>query len=203
MPFEPTPGVGNATSFTDTATGNDILADPESNISGDRTPASRPERSLTDAAPTTQADQSATIPSILVVLAGILLVLLLPIGLRRTLRAWRLRRSHRSAVGLWSELESTARDFGVFITSSDTPRTFARQLSMWPAMDQEALTRMLGAVERERFGPPGAPGEDIDDFLTVVRSLRLGATRGQKVRALFLPRSMFGQATYASSPLRV
>ena len=201
--FEPTPGIGNATSFTDTATGNDIVADPESNIAGDKTPTPRPDQKLIDAAPTTQADHSATIRSILVVLAGILLVLLLPIGLRRTLRARRLRRSHRSAVGLWSELERTARDFGVFITSSDTPRAFARQLSVWPAMDQEALTRMLGAVERERFGPPGAPSKDIDDFLTVVRSLRLGATRGQKVRALFLPRSMLGQATYASRPLTV
>ena len=198
--FEPTPGVGNATSFTDTSTGTDVITDPAASIPQDNATTIRPDRSLADVAPAQKAGDSATNRSILVVIAGILLVLLIPIGLRRALRARRLRPAHRSAVVLWSELESTARDFGLFVTSSDTPRAFAGQLSRWPAMDLDALTRMLDAAERERFGPPATRGDEFDDFRAVVRSLRLGATRGQRVRAFFLPRSMFGQATYASRP---
>ena len=198
--FEPTPGVGSATSFTDTSTGSDIIADPGNSIPQDNTTTIRPDRSLADVAPATMTADSGTNRSFLVVLAGFVLVLLIPIGLRRALRAWRLRPAHRSAVASWSELESTARDFGLFVTSSDTPRAFAGQLSQWPAMDLDALARMLEAVELERFGPPATRGGDIDDFRAVVGSLRRGASRGQWLRAFFLPRSMFGQATYASRP---
>ncbi|MBC7596622.1 MAG: transglutaminase domain-containing protein, partial [Kineosporiaceae bacterium] len=198
--FEPTPGIGNATAFTDTSTGSDIIADPGNRAPQDNETTIRPDRILADVAPATKPAGAATNPSILVVLAGLLLVLLIPIGLRRAMRAWRLRHAHRSAVVLWSELESTARDFGLFVTSSDTPRAFAGQLSQWPAMDLDALARMLDGVERERFGPPATRGDDIDDFRAVVASLRLGATRSQRVRAVLLPRSMFGQATYASRP---
>lgn len=198
--FEPTPGVGNATSFTDTSTGTDIIPDPAESLPQDNTPTIRPDSSLADVVPATATGDSATHRSILVVIAGLLLVLLIPIGLRRALRAWRLRPARRSAVASWSELESTARDFGLFVTSSDTPRAFAGELSLWPAMDLDALARMLSAVERERFGPPATRGGDIDDFRAVVASLRRGATRGQQLRAFFVPRSMFGQPTYAARP---
>jgi len=198
--FEPTPGVGNATSFTDTAPGEDVTANPDGSVAQDNGTTNRPDRSLIDSAPTTAVDEGSATRSILFALAGFLLVLILPIGARRVLRVWRLRPSRRSASRLWGELEDTARDFGLFVTASDTPRAFARDLSSWPAMDEEALTRMLGAVELERFGPPGASVDDIEDFRAVVASLRSGATRGQRLRAAFLPRSIFGQATYASRP---
>jgi len=207
--FEPTPGVGNATSFTDSA-GNDDTVDPGDTVAQDDEMTNRPDRSLIDSAPTTAVDNNAASRSVQVVLAGLLLVLVLPISLRRVLRIWRLRPSGRSAGRLWGELENTARDFGMFVTPSDTPRAFARQLSSWPAMDdtvlddtvldKEALSRMLGAVERERFGPPGARIDDIEDFHAVVASLRAAATRGQRWRAALLPRSIFGQATYATRP---
>lgn len=198
--FEPTPGVGSATAFSDLPSGDDVTADPDADVTGNSSTTNRPDRNLIDSAPTATTDDTATTRSIRVVLAGLLLVLLLPIGLRKAMRAWRLRPTRRSAVRLWGELENTARDFGLFVTHSNTPRAFAQHLSSWPSIDTEALARMLDAVERERFGPPGARVDDIDDFRAVVASLRRGATRGQRFRAAFLPRSIFGQATYASRP---
>lgn len=195
--FEPTPGVGNAASFTDIPTGNDVTADPGNVAPQDSAPANRPDRTLIDSAPSTPVDATAATRSVLVVLSGLLLVLLFPMGVRRGLRLWRLR---GSAGRLWEELENTARDFGLFVTSTDTPRAFAGQVAAWPGMDKEALARMLGAVERERFGPPAARLDELEDFRAVVASLRRGASRGQRLRAFFLPRSMFGQATYASRP---
>lgn len=200
VPFEPTPGVGSSTSFTDSFAGDDITANPDGSAPKDTGTTSQPDRSLIDSAPTTPIDNSTATRSILVVFAGLLLVLLLPIGIRRARRSWRLRRSSRSAVRLWAELESCARDFGLFVTPSDTPRAFARHLAAWPSMDNEALMRLLDAVERERFGPPGSRVDDIEDFRAVVASLRLGGSRGQRLRAFFLPRSIFGQATYAARP---
>ncbi|MDQ3158040.1 MAG: DUF3488 and transglutaminase-like domain-containing protein [Actinomycetota bacterium] len=198
--FEPTPGVGNAAAFTDTVPGQDVPADPDSSVAEDSGSTTRPDRSLIDSATPTAVDETSSTRSMLVVLAGFLIVLILPVAVRRILRAWRLRPSRRSAGRMWGELENTARDFGMFVTPSDTPRAFARHLSSWPALDIEALACMLGAVERERFGPPGASVDDIEDYRAVVASLRAGATRGQRLQAMLLPRSIFGQATYASRP---
>ncbi|MGZ5373277.1 MAG: transglutaminase TgpA family protein [Aeromicrobium sp.] len=198
--FEPTPGVGNATAFTDSVPGEDVTTDPDSGVAPDSGTTNQPDRSLIDSAPTTAVDDTSSTRSLLVVLAGFMLVLLLPTAIRQVLRIWRLRPAGRSASRLWVELENTARDFGLFVTASETPRAFARHVSSWPALDDEALGRMLEAVERERFGPPGAPVDDIGDFRVVIASLRAGATRGQRLRAALLPRSIFGQATYASRP---
>jgi transglutaminase-like putative cysteine protease len=201
--FEPTPGVGNATAFTDSVPGEDVTTDPDSGVAPDSGTTNRPDRSLIDSAPTTAVDDTSSTRSLLVALAGFMLVLLLPTAIRQILRFWRLRPSGRSASRLWVELENTARDFGLFVTASETPRAFARHVSSWPDLDDEALGRMLDAVERERFGPPGAPVDDIGDLRAVIASLRAGATRGQRLRAAFLPRSIFGQATYASRPRTV
>lgn len=198
--FEPTPGVGLSTSFTDGSAGEDITADPQNNLSQNNSSTNQPNRRFIDAAPAATADNSSATQSLRVVLAGLLLVLLVPLGARRVMRAWRLRPTRRSAIRLWAELENTARDFGLFVARSDTPRAFAGYLSSWPSIDDEALARMLDAVERERFGPPGVRVDDIADFRVVAASLRKGATRGQRFRALVLPRSIFGQATYASRP---
>lgn len=198
--FEPTPSVGNETSFAAIPAANDVTADPRSAVTPDSGSTTLPGRSRADSTIKTPTADAAATRSVSVVLAGLVLVLLLPIGLRRLLRVWRLRPARRSATRLWKEVENAARDFGLFVTASDTPRAFAGHLASWPAMDNEALTRMLGAVERERFGPPGGGVDDIEDFRAVIAGLHAGATRGQRLRAAFLPRSLFGQATYAARP---
>lgn len=198
--FEPTPGVGYATDFSVTPAGDN--ADP---IGPDGNPqvnqgARLPDRNLIDNTPTIKADNGTTSRSAGVVLFGLAFVLLLPCVIRLAQRRWRLRGSARSPSRLWAELEFTARDFSVFVTTSETPRRFASELSSWPGMDHEALGRLLTAVELERFGPPGSATESMADFRIVMASLRAGASRFQRIKAMFVPRSLFGQPTYLPRP---
>jgi hypothetical protein len=123
--------------------------------------------------------------------ATVLLVLFAVPGLVRwTRRRWRLRGSARSPSRLWEELEATARDFSVFVTVTETPRVFASVLASWPGMDRGALDRLLSAVERERYARPGDSIDSTEDFRQVVRCLRSGATRVERLRAVVLPRSL-------------
>lgn len=198
--FEPTPSVGAATSFTDTTIDDDSSVDPDAAVEEDTGTTNRPDRSQLDGSPTTVEEDTTSTRSMIAGTVGLLLILLLPFGIRSAQRAWYLRHSRRTAGRLWIELQNTARDLGMFVTQSDTPRAFAGQLAAWPGVDSEALTRMLHAVELERFGPPGGGVDDIDDFKAVVASIRAGSTRGQRWRSALLPRSIFGQATYAPRP---
>lgn len=198
--FEPTPGVGSATDFGTIPSGNDVSPDRLPNSATSQIPSRQPDRSLIDNAPTLVSATSTASRSAAVVLVGLLMVLLLPLTLRRGQRWWRLRRSGRTASRLWIELECTARDFSVFVTSSETPRRFAAELDSWPGMDQQSLDRLLSAVERERFGPPGVMADMLADFAVVAACLRSGASRTQRLRAILLPRSLFGQQTYAPRP---
>ena len=197
--FEPTPGVGSATDFN-TATGPDV--NPDNNQVNPRgaTPIPQRDRNLLDNTAIAPTDTSSASRSAAVVLVGLIIAMLLPFTIRRGQRFWRLRGAGRSSSRLWSEVEFTARDHGMFVTTSETPRAFASALSSWPAMDQDALGRLLAAVERERFGPPGTPVDTVADFQIVMGCLRSGANRWQRLRAVFVPRSLFGQPTYLPRP---
>ncbi|MEO6472158.1 MAG: DUF3488 and transglutaminase-like domain-containing protein, partial [Aeromicrobium sp.] len=195
--FEPTPGVGDPTDFGG-ATGTDVGPDPGGSTATDNG-TRRPDRSLIDNSRSRASDKGPASRSGSIVLAGLALLLILPFGLRRVQRMWRLRGPRPSASRLWTELEFTARDYGVFVTVSETPRAFAKELSARPGMNGEALTGLLGAVERERFGPPAMDGVDAaaaqPDFAMVMRSLRVGGTRRQRLRAVIFPRSLLGPTT--------
>lgn len=198
--FEPTPGVGFATDFAVSPTGSNAdpsagTVDPRINQGGQRT-----DRSLIDNAPTIARADSTASRSAGVALFGLALVLLLPFVIRQVQRRWRLRGSSPSPSRLWAELEFTARDYSMFVTGSQTPRTFASELGARPGMDQQALGRFLSAVERQRFGPAGPIADSRGDFRTVTGCLRAGATRLQRVKAALFPRSLFGQPTYQARP---
>ncbi len=197
--FEPTPGVGFATDFSVAQTGNDVSPDGTTNNS-QRNPSTQPDRSLIDGSTPVATDKTSASRSAGVVFVGLFLAMLLPFAVRRGQRLWRLRGPTRSASRLWAELEFTARDYSMFVTTSETPRTFASELDSWPRMDHDALNRLLAAVERERFGPPGERTDVMSDFRTVLGCLRSGASVPQRVRAAMLPRSLFGQPTYLPRP---
>ena len=187
--FEPTPGVGSATAFkepgspsTNTDTGN--LPDS----TGRDTPE---ERNGVDSTAPTSSTAARTTPRAALITAAVLLVLFAAPGLVRwTRRRWRLRGSLRSPSRLWEELEATARDFAMFVTATETPRVFASVLASWPGMDRDALDRLLSAVERERYARPGASIDATQDFWQVMRCLRSGASRVERLRAVVLPRSL-------------
>ena len=187
--FEPTPGVGSATVFKEPGS-------PSSNTdSGNLPDSSRrnvpEERNGLDSAAPKSSATARTTPRAAVITATVLLVLFAaPSLVRWTRRRWRLRGSARSPSRLWEELEATARDFAVFVTVTETPRVFASVLASWPGMDRDALDRLLSAVERERYARPGDSIDATEDFRLVVRCLRSGATRVERLRAVVLPRSL-------------
>jgi transglutaminase-like putative cysteine protease len=127
---------------------------------------------------------------------GVLLVALIPLLARTWIRRERWRRA-TSPVGLatatWDELLDTLLDYGYEWPASDPPRRGAerivtdRELSPDTAL---ALRRLASATERSRYAPElGAVGDLRADMETVRATLREQATGGQRLRALFLPRS--------------
>lgn len=198
--FEPTPGVGSSTDFAAAPIGQDVTPGGAPIGSQGIPPSQRRDGGLLDASTPLPSDRTSAPRSAVVVLAGLLLAMLVPFALRRAQRSWRVRGSGGSASGLWTELEFTARDYGLFVTMSETPRTFAAELGAWPGMNPEALDRLLKAVERERFGPPGAGADGMADFRAVVGCLRSGARPSQRIRAAIFPRSLFGQPTHLPRP---
>jgi transglutaminase-like putative cysteine protease len=127
---------------------------------------------------------------------GVLLVLLIPLLARTWIRRERWRRAS-SPVGLatatWDELLDTLLDYGYEWPASDPPRRGAERI----VADREfspdtalALRRLASATERSRYAPElGAVGDLRADVETVRAALREQASRWQRLRALFLPRS--------------
>lgn len=201
--FEPTPGVGFANDVSAGVSGSEVTRNPSAARARGNVPSQRNSRNLLGNTSVPVTDTTSASRSADVVLAGLVLIMLLPFSIRRGQRFLRVREAGRTASRLWRELEVTARDHSIFVTASETPRAFAAQLRAWPGMDDAALTGLLASVERERFGPPGTPTDAMKDFRVVMRCLRTGATIPQRLRAIFLPRSLFGQTTRAPRPVPV
>ncbi|MGA8852347.1 MAG: DUF3488 and transglutaminase-like domain-containing protein [Aeromicrobium sp.] len=191
--FEPTPGVGQTTSFDE----------PAAPSAGDSSAEGLPDATGTDNAPNVRGDEgaiaaadaaeeSSTAPrSAAAVLVVMLAMVLTPGLLRRARRSWRLRETVRSPEPAWREIEDTARDLGVRTSSTDTPRGFAGRLRERAGLDSSALDRVLGAVERSRYAESPVPSADAaPDARLVVASLAAGARRGARLRANLLPRSL-------------
>lgn len=197
VPFEPTPGVGDVTAFSDPISGDDVRAAQGATGGLNQGNAGLRGAELPDSSTAASTQQGLNYRAGIVIVLGLLMLMTLPILVRTAQRLRRLRGRRRSMSSLWTEVECTARDLGVEVTVAQTPRMFAARLGAWPGMHAEALQRLLSAVERERFGRPGTPSKEATDFVDVVACLRGGATKRQRLRARFLPRSIFGLTTYA------
>ena len=193
--FEPTPSVGRATAFEEPG---GAIPDEPIDSGGDAT--QRPggldgqEFGVDSAAPTETAN-STTTRTLVVTLAGLFMLGITPLLLRRIRRCWRM--SRRSVDPLWSELEDTAQDFGIVTSRADTPRGFASRLRTRRGVDVEALDRLLRRVEAARFSREGVTDDGRADLRAVLWSLGAGASRGERLRAAALPRSLAGRETYA------
>jgi transglutaminase-like putative cysteine protease len=194
--FEPTPGVGRATSFA--APGSPSSDSDSSNTTGtDRSQQNNQRQGLDSGAPTSSTSSDTAPRTAIATLAGLVVLVASPSLLRWARRRWRLRRGRTSPDPLWRELEDTARDFGVQTSAADTPRGFVGRLQERPGVEDEALYRLLHRVETARFARSGAPeGDGVEDLRTIVDSIRDGATRRQRLRAAVLPRSLAGSRTY-------
>ncbi|MFC5830798.1 transglutaminaseTgpA domain-containing protein [Nonomuraea insulae] len=146
--------------------------------------------------------------------AALLLVLLIPAGMRLVSRNRRVRSlgfkvaqpaddltarivSGRGAgsvvAAVWAELDDVLCDYGMARQSSETARALARRLTQQYEFDADsaaAMAAIASAVERVLFAKDPGPIEPMKKDLRAVRqALAATVSRGRRVRAVLLPPS--------------
>ncbi|MER6945750.1 DUF3488 and transglutaminase-like domain-containing protein [Nonomuraea sp. NPDC000554] len=144
--------------------------------------------------------------------AGLLLILLIPAGIRLVTRNRRLRAlawkvsepsdevtarvvagSHPSVAAAWAELDDALYDYGMARQPSETPRALARRLTEQYEFDSESAASMAAiasVVERALFARnPGEIGPLKKDLRRVRLALAATVSRGRRLRAVLLPPS--------------
>ena len=197
--FDPTPGIGQQTAFSEPTSDTPDAATPDAGAQ-DAAPQDQPNPRAEDGvvAPGQSAETTSTAPrSAAAVALALLAIVLLP-GLARSVRrSWRLRQREPDRV--WREIEDTARDFGVLASAADTPRGLARRLTVRPGLDAAALDQLLDLVERQRYSPATVSGDDaVAQGRLVIDSVRSGATGLERWRAALLPRSLGPRSVIAA-----
>ncbi|MFT4287343.1 transglutaminaseTgpA domain-containing protein [Nocardioides sp.] len=123
-------------------------------------------------------------------LAVLGLIALVPSRIRRRRRALRLRSLTPEAA--WLELHDTVVDLGLRWPSGLSPRATGQALERYVGGDanREALTRLVGLVERSRYSTRAPEPASDDDLLRVLSALgRAVPVRAQR-RAQWWPRSV-------------
>ncbi|SMH35386.1 Transglutaminase-like superfamily protein [Rathayibacter oskolensis] len=212
LPFEPTPSRGAPASYTlPSATSSTGSSTP--GAAATTAPGATPEASAapTATAPTSSAAAGAAgatgTASAPVVTAWILLVLLLlvPWLLRVVQRTARRRASAEgSTEAAWSELLASARDLGVPVDATSTPRAQEALVAEAIGGDEQARGELRGlrrTLERVRYAPQ-ASGSDSAWVAAsrVVAALRADAGAPRRLFAAVLPRSALGALTRIRRP---
>ncbi|KOU67033.1 transglutaminase [Streptomyces sp. WM4235] len=123
---------------------------------------------------------------------------------------WRRRiRTRRLAAGdvllAWRELGDAAWDVNIPPDEALSPRRAAGRVVVLGRLEDEAaqaVHRVAGAVERALYAPPGADTSYeglADDVLLASAALLATVSRGTRVRALLLPRSLVRLSWAAST----
>jgi transglutaminase-like putative cysteine protease len=199
VPFEPTVGRGTVPDYTRPQT--DPAAPPPTSTS---TSSSAPRALVpTDpanpagsATPTATSGGQPLATGIGIALLA-LAVLLIPAVWRRARRRRRLRElsdEWGGATLAWDELRDTVRDLGWTAPPTETPRSFAERVvaAVGGPQAEEAVLRLLGALERDAYGPPARrrAGGLADDLETVLNAVEAQAGPLLRTKALLLPVSL-------------
>jgi len=203
VPFEPTPGRGVVPAYTRPQAGQ-IPTSPATS-GGLPASAARPDVDLGRGLPSAGTVAAEPVGLIWLrageVVLGAIVIVLIPAGVRlaqRTIRRRRIRRGVEPARAAWDEVRATARDLGFGGGESETARAFASRIATRPAFEGDpgaALAELRNAVERERYGPPGAgggpPADELLAAVVVVRdALHADAGAAARARAVLLPASL-------------
>ncbi|GAA2443999.1 DUF3488 and transglutaminase-like domain-containing protein [Streptomyces macrosporus] len=93
----------------------------------------------------------------------------------------------------WQEMTDSAWDYGILPEESATPRMAAERVVRLGGLEGEAAEaahRLARGVERVLYAPDPRPAEGaVEDVRRVRAGLRASARRGERLRALLLPRS--------------
>jgi transglutaminase-like putative cysteine protease len=206
--FEPTPGVrtGEPPPW---ARADGGAEDPNAGPSAEPTPSAsasgqgniRADEGLVPGQDGANAAQSLwqrmnlpLLPTLLVL--ALLLASLVPVVTRLVVRRVRWRRATTPAATVqaaWAELRDTLLDYGHPWSPSDSPRRGAARVAAeheLPADAGDAVRRLGSATERSRYATElGEVGDLRSDVTTVRSALAATASRRERWRARWLPRS--------------
>lgn len=199
--FEPTKGLGIETRFRAEEIGGPDEDGDDDAASPTTAPTTAPEP--TDAGPAPEFAEDPTdaggsarqvdLRPYLLAAGVIVVVVLLPFGLR-TLRLSVLRRRARSgAVGsAWRIVQETAIDLGAVVPGWETPRSFGARLVAERGAPADATGRLVAAVERANYAKPARVDAEaaLADAERVRAALLASADGPARAAALLLPRSL-------------
>lgn len=209
LAFEPTVGRGTVPSYAVPSTALTPLEQLTPAAPASAAPASPPAEAKQTVAQHAAASAAARAHTTAGTagLGVLLLVLLLVPAVTRLLirraRFVRIRAGRTPAATAWHEVCDTARDLGVSIDGTETPRAVAARLSQplpgEPA--REALARIRHALERESYGRagdgperPAPPAASLaDDLRVVLAGLPQGQGRRRAIIAVVAPVSLLRQ----------
>ncbi|WP_392466732.1 transglutaminaseTgpA domain-containing protein [Arsenicicoccus cauae] len=210
--FEPTPG-GRAGLPPAWATPPTAPTASTSTAAPTTTSTARPRPTETDTTPAAEAEPGALdrlrgwfTPARTLTL-GLLLVAAIALAVA-PLRAARARRRRLARAGTpaaaveahWTSLAEQLHDLGLGPPTGLTPRALAGhydRYALLPDDGKRALTRVLSAVERARYAPPGAsasPRQVAADVQVVRRTFARTRSWPQRLRAVLLPTAGRGRA---------
>ncbi|WP_150306804.1 transglutaminase family protein [Planctomonas psychrotolerans] len=203
LKFEPTPGRGSLAEYASPAPVEETpdTPAPEASAAEPVAPTPAPVAEAPEAGGSAGVEVEDAAGKSLAVGVGIavLALLFLPALARAVRRAGRRRAllgGRGSAALAWREVQDTARDLGIPVRSTDTPRAFADQIGTLPGIGSDtraSLDALRSAFERESFAP--SFGSDHGPALAgwvgdVTTDLTAGASPGARVRATLAPASL-------------
>ncbi len=133
-----------------------------------------------------------------VVVLGLALIAPMTIRFATRRRRWLLAGTDAArAEAAWREFTGDLTDFRIAWRPSDSPRAAGRRVTeqlTLTGQPQEALSRLVFAVERARYSAHPAPAGGLrDDIATIRRAVARTAGRRDRLRAVLLPPSAFSQ----------
>jgi transglutaminase-like putative cysteine protease len=222
IPFEPTAGLGNPTSFSPAAALPGQAGDPQSPTPGATpTPTSTPGANPNDLL--NPRDDEASGPAVGATnplpMAGVVIGILFLLALPAVWREVRRRQLLSAAAGgdaasAWTMVQDAAIDVGIAVPASESPRAFAARL-VDEGAPADAVAVLLTAIERASYAPSAGGrdfwlGDAAGDAATTVRAALLAAAPpSRRVLAVIAPRSLivrpgsvYAGGTAAKAPTR-
>lgn len=210
VPFEPTASLGVPTDFASASAGGGSGDAPEVTDQ----PTSAPSAAGTSAPTTAPAEDPAETPGastlrslqalpIVLGAIGVLLLLLVPMALRRVRRARRVSKAHDGdAQAAWEELRDTMLDLGLDPDPAQSPRRRAAELIAKHGVDTAHIGAMVSAIEQKSYAESAESAESGAglhvSLLRVVRHLESNTPLRTRVGALIAPRSLVAERPSAS-----
>ena len=204
IPFEPTPGRGQAAPYAQPSAAPTAPATPtaEPTPSAAASPTAAPAPTAS-AAPGTTGPGATRIPwaglGIAALVALALALLATPALLRRSRRAARIRAlaaGGAPADTAWREVEDRAVDLGIRVPDTESPRELGRRLAGDDPGLRDPVALLVTARERERFARDDAPVDaasgaaQADALVVLGDALAARAGRADRILAVVAPRSL-------------